>query len=157
RMSGGPFTNRRLAPQGAGIMEPILIGYFPKHVEKRPNWLQAAQVSEVCSASECVSPGPKGWVEHWIHNPLWGFNDEASARAVIPAANVSNFELFAFRMFPVQFDDGKPELFPIPPLRVQPVPAWYARLGYDVVSRSCGNAFECSPLSCNHAAELFPV
>ena len=33
----------------------------------------------------------------------------------------------------------------------------YRRLGYDVVSRSCGSSFECSPLSCNGAAERVEV
>jgi hypothetical protein len=138
-------------------MEPILIGYFPKRVEKQPEWLRAAGVSEICSASGCISRDPTGWVKHWLHNALWVFDDEATARAVVPAAEVSNFELFAFRMFPVQFNHGKEEPFAIPPMQVQPLPLSYARLGYDAVSRTYENAFECSPLSCNYAAQQIPV
>jgi hypothetical protein len=60
-------------------MEPTHIGYFPKHVLTRPDWLKAAGVLEVCSVSECVSPGPDDWISHWAHNDLWLYNDEATA------------------------------------------------------------------------------
>jgi hypothetical protein len=60
-------------------------------------------------------------------------------------------------MFPVQFDEGQQQPFEIPPLRVAPLLPSFERLGFDVVSRSCGSGFECSPLSCNHMAEHVAV
>ncbi len=51
-------------------MEPTLIGYFPKHIATCPGWLEAEGVKEVCSVSECVSPGPEGWIGHWVHNEM---------------------------------------------------------------------------------------
>jgi len=68
-----------------------------------------------------------------------------------------DYQLFAYRMFPVQFDAGEERPFVIPPSAVQPLPTGYRRLGYDEVSRSNGSAFECSPLSCNYAAERVAV
>ncbi len=135
-------------------MEPTLIGYFPKHVIPRPDWLKAESVKEVCSVSECVSPGPEGWIDRWCHNDLWVFDDERAAWAVVPGGPSNpDFRLLAYRLFPLEFTGGESQPFPISPLSVQPLPVSYRRLGYDVVSRSCGNAFECSPLSCNGAAE----
>jgi hypothetical protein len=139
-------------------MDPTLIGYFPKHILPRPDWLKVELVKEVCSVSECVSPGPEGWIDHWAHNDLWVFNDERAAWGVVPEGRSNpGFHLFAYRLFPVEFVGGKSRPFPIPPLSVQPLPDGYRWLGYDVVSRWCGSSFECSPLSCNHAAEHHAV
>lgn len=37
------------------------------------------------------------------------------------------------------------------------VPADFEFLAYDVVSRSIADCYECSPLSCNAGASMFPV
>lgn len=138
-------------------MEPTLIGYFPKHVAPRPDWL-AGPVKEVCSVSECISPGPENWIHRWVHNDLWVYNDEQTAWSVVPEGESNTaYEMFAYRLFPVEFVDGEQRPFTIPPLNIQPLPANYVRLGYDVVSRIRGSSFECSPLSCNHAYERVRV
>ncbi|MGI0029280.1 MAG: hypothetical protein ACREAQ_06165 [Nitrososphaera sp.] len=67
------------------------------------------------------------------------------------------FELYAYRMLPVKFDEGQQEPFEIPPLRVEPLDSSFECLGFDIVSRSAGSSFECSPLSCNHMAEQCAV
>ncbi len=67
-------------------MEPMLIGYFPKQVATRPDWLEADRVKEVCSVRECVSAGPDGWVSRWAHNGMWAFDDEQAAWGVVPWA-----------------------------------------------------------------------
>jgi hypothetical protein len=139
-------------------MEPVLIGYFPKHVATCPDTLEAAGVKEVCSVSECISPGPDGWIDRWLHNETWAFDDEQAAWAVVPGGSSdAAFRMFAYRLFPVQFDGGEQRPFAIPPLAVRALPDGYRRLGYDVVSRSCGSTFECSPLSCNYAANKVKV
>jgi hypothetical protein len=147
-----------MAPTGPPQREPTLIGYFPKQVRTRPEGLKAEQVQEVCSVSECISPGPPDWIDRWAHNDLWVFNDEQAAWGVVPGGGANpDYRLFAYRLFPVEFDGGEQRPFAIPPLSVQPLPGGYRRVGYDVVSRSCGSSFECSPLSCNYAAEQVPV
>lgn len=135
-------------------MEPMLIGYFPKQGVATPDWLQAQGVMEVCSVSECISPGPEGWINRWAHNEMWAFDDDQAAWAVVPGGSSNAaFRMFAYKLFPVQFVGGEQRPFVIPPLAVRPLPDGYRLLGCDVVSRSCGSTFECSPLSCNHAAE----
>ncbi len=139
-------------------MEPTLIGYFPKHVVAPSDGLRARGVREVCSVSEHVSPGPPGWIDRWAHNEMWVFDDEPAAWGVVPGGpSNADYRIFAYRLFPVAFDRGQQRPYPIPPLNVQPLPGTYRRLGCDVVSRCCGSRFECSPLSCNYAAENTPV
>ena len=60
-------------------------------------------------------------------------------------------------MFPIEIDDTTEEPFEIPQLSVTPMSGAFTRLGYDVVSRSIGTSFECSPLSCNHMADHIPT
>lgn len=69
--------------------------------------------------------------------------------AVEPCDDRFQWDIYAYRMFPVRFADGNDEPFEFPELNVQPVPADYERLGFDPVSRSKGNLFEHSPLFCN--------
>jgi hypothetical protein len=77
---------------------------------------------------------------------------------VVPGGRANrDFVLFAYRMFPVRFEEGKQRPFPIPHLEAQPLPAGYCRLGYDAVSYDGSSTFGCSPLSCNHAAEYVAV
>lgn len=52
----------------------VLIGYFPRKVSLQTALLQNPAVEEICSVSECISPGPDDWINHWRHNPL-GFFD----------------------------------------------------------------------------------
>lgn len=139
-------------------MEPTLIGYFPKRVVAAPDWLQAEGVKEVCSVSECVSPGPEGWIDGWAHNEMWAFDDEQAAWGVVPGGRSNpDYRMFAYRLFPVEFDGGEQRPFAIPSLGVRPLADHYRRLGDDVVSRTCGSTFECAPLSCNYAARQVKV
>jgi hypothetical protein len=139
-------------------MDLCLIGYFPKRVIPKPDWLEAAGVKEICSVSTCISEDPDGWIEHWLHNDLWVFPTIESARRVLPVDEAAAaFQIHAYRMFPTQFDHGVESPYPIPSLQVEPLPADFVRLGYDAVGRSSDTAFDCSPLSCNHGAEEFAV
>jgi hypothetical protein len=60
-----------------------------------------------------------------------------------------DWDLYAYRMFPVRFAHGKEEPFAISLVGVQPLPEDYDWLGYDVVSRETDAEFGCSPLDCN--------
>jgi hypothetical protein len=59
------------------------------------------------------------------------------------------WDLYAYRVFPVRFDNGMQNPFEFPPLTVQPLPDDYESLGFDAVSRQMGNVFEHSSLWCN--------
>ena len=136
----------------------ILIGYFPKQIVPRPEWLKAPGVLDICSVSECMSSGPDDWVNQWRHNEMWMYDTEEIAWSIVGGQLEStSFEIVAYRMVPHIFDNGKAESLAIPPLGVQALPADFRFLGFDVVSRSQGVAFECSPLSCNGVAATEPV
>jgi hypothetical protein len=88
---------------------------------------------------------------------MWVYDTPELAWSVVPEAARREFDLYAYEMFPVVFDDGQQQAFQIPAIHVQPLPSSFEPLGYDVVSRTCGTSFECSPLSCNHMAEHVAV
>jgi hypothetical protein len=135
-----------------------LIGYMPKHIVPRPEWLNAANVVDICSVSECMSPGPKDWISLWRQNEMWVFDTEEIARSIVEdRSEDSPFEVLAFRLLPLFCNNGNTETLAIPPLNVQELPADFLFLGFDIVSRSLGTSFECSPLSCNSVAETKPV
>lgn len=60
-----------------------------------------------------------------------------------------DWDLYAYRLFPLRFVAGQQEPFQIPLLNTQPLSGAYQHLGYDLVSRSMDNVFEHSPLWCN--------
>jgi hypothetical protein len=132
---------------------PVLIGYFPKHSLQRPDWLRNRGVEEICSVSCCISEAPEGWIDFWRHNECWAFNTQELAWSVVPAERRADFQLYAYKMFPVGFEHGRRTDREFPKLDVEPLPPSFVRIGYDAVSRDQTPMFECSPLSCNGLAE----
>jgi hypothetical protein len=137
------------------VEKPVLIGYFPKKTVRLPEWLKAAHIEEVCSVSECVSAGPADWIDAWKHNEHWVFNSPSAAASVIPEGH-DGFDIYAFKQYPARIVDGVVEDEEVCAPDVVGLTDDFEFLGFDAVSRSCGNAFECSPLSCNHGAESIP-
>lgn len=131
--------------------EPVLIGYFPKRIAAVPEWLHGSAAEEVCSVSECVSPGPRGWIDHWLHNRYGCFDSTEKAWEVVPDGS-TEYAIFAWRLVPLLFTDGRSGAFAVFAPEVEPLPPTYRSLGFDVVSRSVSDFFECSPLSCNAMA-----
>src|ERR1700744_3281073 len=130
------------------MLDPILIGYFPKRRTRPPDWLKGAPIVEqVCTASTCCGMRPNvDWINLWRHNDMWLYDSPELAWNILSEEEKPECEVHAYRMLPVLFDRGQQQPFQVPPLNVQPLPASYKRLGYDVVSRPTGNAFGCSPL-----------
>jgi hypothetical protein len=118
----------------------------------RPEWIEAPGVLEVCSVSTCVAAGPEEWIHHWTHNGLWLFDTPAAASAVVPVDQVSDFTIYAYRLLPVVFDNGAEQPYEVSDIHPEPLPETFRSLGFDVVSRSLGTTFECSPLSCSNMA-----
>lgn len=132
---------------------PILIGYFPKRRTLPPDWVNPVNVTEICSVSECIVSGPDDWIQAWRHND-WGFFDTPElAWSVVPDSSSGEFDLYAYELFEQRFVGGKEEPLEIDAPGVAPMDGSFEMLGHDVVSRSVGTSFECSPLSCNHWAE----
>lgn len=84
---------------------------------------------------------------------MWVYDTPELAWSVVPDAARADFHVYGYRLFPVQFDEEHRTPFAIPTVDATPLPASFERLGLDIVSRSCGTSYECSPLSCNHMAE----
>ena len=134
-------------------MNSTLIGYFPKRRAPNPEWIVALGVEEICSVSSCLAKAPTDWIKAWQHNEPWVFSEPPLAWSVVPSNERNAFELYAFRILPIQFNEGSSKEFLIPKFSVAPADSSFASLGYDVVCRSEGTNFGCSPLSCNGLAQ----
>jgi hypothetical protein len=132
-------------------------GYFPKRATPRPEGCELPGVIEIASVSECIAKGPPNWIESWTFNELGFFDDVDSAEAVVPEAARSQFELYAYEVSDERFAGGIAEPWAVPSLACEPPSGDFEHLGFDVVSKSISDFFECSPLSCNGEAETFGV
>ena len=68
-----------------------------------------------------------------------------------------DWQLYAYRMFPLRFADGAEAPYPLRADEVQPLPADYVQLGLDVINRECDTEFSYSPLDCNGWCDRVPV
>jgi hypothetical protein len=137
-------------------MTDSVVGYFPKRTDVPAGWQGPPVVEELGSVSECLAPGPTGWINSWRHNDLGFFDTPELARSVIPA-DTTGFSLFGYRLWGQKFVDGRAQPFAAPPVAARPLPETFRSLGFDVVSKSVSDFFECSPLSCNGMADGAPV
>jgi hypothetical protein len=138
-------------------MTPTLVGYFPKHLYPPPPFLSEAGVKEVGSVSRCIAAGPEGWHEDWRHNEWGCFNDPDTAWSLIPPERRPDFRLYGYEVYPVEYSEREAQGLEMRPLEVAPLTAAFSPVGWDAVSVSGGQGFECSPLSCNSMVERFPV
>ena len=103
--------------------------------------------------SHCISSGPENWIEPWLHNDFGWFNRIADAIRVIPVGLERDYRVFGYRIHPEVFTTGGRVRLGIPDnVRSEPIGQAFLTLGFDVASRTPGDAtlgFECSPLSCN--------
>ena len=138
------------------IPEPLDAGYFPKRTEKRPEWLKARGIEEICSVSPCISGGPSDWIEKWLHNDL-GFYDNEDLAWQVAGTDRSGFEMYAYKIYPLMFAKGNASAWQVP-TRVRLNLSGFDFLGFDMANKTDGvSNFECSPLSCNSCAEQVPV
>src|SRR5437660_12825006 len=98
-----------------------LIGYIAKRRATRTEWVSPwpdypdtgfpcpAPVEEICSVSNCIARGIGGADEPAGGNPLGLYADAGLARAADPAEARADFALYAYRLWPVQFQDGREE------------------------------------------------
>ncbi|TRW89118.1 hypothetical protein FK535_02330 [Mycolicibacterium sp. 018/SC-01/001] len=141
--------------------EFVFVGFLARAVAPRPDFLARAPITDVCSVSEHLSPGPPDRFDRLVHNTAGAYDTEALAWSVVPEAERSAYTLFAYRAMCVRFDGGDSEPW-------SPADEWpglsavadlstYVSIGYDIVNTSIGMWFDCSPLSCNSIAEEHPV
>lgn len=140
-------------------MESVLIGYFPKKCAV-PEGFGTPHLKDLSSVSTCIAEGPPGdWINLWLHNNYGLFPTVEHAARTLQGVDDSEYSIHAYRLFPIEFDEGAGNVAPLaePQVLFQPnnvslecLPHGYRSLGFDVVEfpQEC-SSFGCSPLSCN--------
>jgi hypothetical protein len=136
-------------------------GYLAKRVLKRPEWLDAQNVSDIYSVSGCMSEVFADYVEHWRHNGFWLFDAPEIIRDVArkESIDLTGTSLFYYEVYEKEFD-GATWISYAPDSSFETsvmVPIDKRLEGFDVVTFSNRNLPECSPLSCNHLAQEHPT
>ena len=137
----------------------ILTGYFPKRVIASPGG-PPSRASEICSVSNCVSTGPDGWIDRWLHNWLGWFNSVTDAWAVVPDSERATFRLFAYRLHEEFYRKGVRHPVVIPgDVSPEPLAPAFISIGFDSYSKTLEDVLgpECSPLSCNGLSTEYRV
>lgn len=141
----------------------VPIGYMYKTISAKPEWLKSTQVKDIYSVSSCLSKDFTDWVNYWKHNGYWFFNtpDVMVSLAAEYHINLSEQTLFYYEAYEKQWDDVEKQWANYEPeqsfITAVERPTDATLLGFDLVSFSCQNSAECSPLSCNHMAEIVSV
>lgn len=145
------------------VMPPplVFLGYLPKKLAPRPDWLACPNVEFVASVSECISPAPPDRIDHWKHNYVGLYDTAALAQAIIPEDKSIEYTIFPHSALPVAFHEGHPIDWN-PWTNAERTPPELDRefdeqLGFDIVGYTNGGFFECSPLSCNGVAKNIAV
>jgi len=132
---------------------PVFVGYFPIKPIEPPDNLDLPGVRLVCSVSHCIVDVPNDWIQQWKHNDL-GFYDTPAAAEDVGRSDSGSYELFAYRVFPIQIDGSSVHDFEVPVAPTEDLTS-FSLIGFDITTRYAGNFFECSPLSCNSGAKNF--
>ena len=141
----------------------IAAGYMAKKVVRKPDWITAAAVVDLCSVSNCISTAFCDYITHWKHNGYWFFNAPKAIAEVAQAASVdlSEHRIFYYEVYEQQFDEDAHLWQPFEPEQAfttaVELPDAKQLLGFDVVSFNVQTSPECSPLSCNNLAESIEV
>jgi hypothetical protein len=139
----------------------IPIGYMAKRVCRKPEWLQAAQVVDIYSVSNCISEDFADWINYWKHNGYW-FHDSPEVIRGIAQENSIELEgtsLFYYEAYEMEFHGEAWHVYlPEPSFPTDVLHPTKKQLeGFDVVSFTARTSPGCSPLSCNSLAGELPA
>jgi hypothetical protein len=139
----------------------IPAGYLAKRVYIKPDWLQAPQVNDIYSLSGCVSKVFADYVEYWKHNGFWLFDSPEVVETLAQenSIDLTGTMLFYYEAYEKEFDGDTWQPYqPDSSFKTSVVVPLDQQLeGFDVVTFSCRNRPECSPLSCNNLAQKLPT
>jgi hypothetical protein len=137
----------------------IPLGYMAKRIpEERPDWLEAPDVVDVYSISDCVNDSLATYTSDWPHNGYWMFDSPAVIKATLTSnrINIQQAKLFFYEAHELEFDENEQGWFPVMPdssFRTEvSIPADKNLQGFDVVT-FCDGPNSHSPLSCNSVAK----
>ncbi|MDG4667277.1 hypothetical protein [Mycobacterium sp. 236(2023)] len=95
------------------MVESVCVGFLAQKVVSRPAFLARAPIDDVCSVSECISPGAPDRLKHHAHNSAGFYDTEAVARSVVPETERDAYTVFAYRAVCIRFaDDGSAQWSP---------------------------------------------
>lgn len=136
----------------------IPVGYLYKNVAQRPQWLQAASVSDIHSLSGCISEDFADYINYWKHNGYWLFDAPQIIEEIAKEAGIdlSESTLFYYEAYEYEFNEQTKCWSAFLPetaftTEVQ-IPDDKHLSGFDVTTFMARTSPECSPLSCNGLA-----
>lgn len=134
------------------------LGYIGKRIAERPEWLAIPCVKSIYSVANCISSDFADYIPFWRHNGFWLFDHPGIIvqLCVDNSIDMTGLSYLYLESDLVQYDTGRKrwsEFQPESSFETNVSKPIGARLmGFDVVTFSCGNTSEHSPLSCNHVA-----
>ncbi|MGH7769324.1 MAG: hypothetical protein ACREQP_17910 [Candidatus Binatia bacterium] len=134
-----------------------------KRVIEKPDGLQADNVTDIYSVSDCMSKDFADYINYWKHNGYWLFDSPAVIENLARdnSIDLAGTRLFYYEVYELGFHEDTRDwhsFAPEPSFTTNVIVPKEKHLeGYDVATFSCGNAPECSPLSCNHLAAEIPT
>ena len=77
-----------------------------KRVYKTPDWLTATQVSDIYSASHCISENFADYINYWKHNGYWFFDSPAIIQSIVKEHSLpfEGLSLFYYEVCEMEFD-----------------------------------------------------
>jgi len=135
----------------------ISAGYLAKRIVQPPEWLNAPEVKDIYSVSNCISGDFMDYIKFWRHNGYWFFDNPKVIQTLSleNSVDLDGLTFFYYEVYEKEFDEERKEWMSFegeafPTNVIQPASKEFH--GYDVVTFNVGTNPECSPLSCNHLA-----
>src|SRR3954452_7482208 len=140
----------------------IPAGYMAKRILNRPEGYLNIDIVDIYSVSSCMSEDFANYIDFWKHNGYWFFDSPQIIEQVAKEHSIelTGTKLFYYEVYNLEFHKGigwkpfEPEASFTTDIEK---PGSKNLEGYDIVTFSCGNSAECSPLSCNGLADTIPV
>lgn len=140
----------------------IPAGYMAKRVQNRPKRFEHTDIVDIYSVSGCTSENFADYITFWKHNGYWFFDSPQIIQQVSREHSIelTGTKLFYYEEYHLEYhgDNTWKSFEPEASFATNIERPYLKNLeGYDLVSFSCGNHAECSPLSCNDLAKIIPV
>ena len=140
----------------------IPVGYMAKRIQERPQELEKAGIVDLYSVSPCMCKDFADYTEFWKHNGYWFLDSPQLIQQIAKEHSIelTGTKIFYYEMYHLELheDYGWKSFEPEASFTTDVEKPNKKNLeGYDIVTFSCGNYPECSPLSCNWLANTIPV